>query len=238
MFKIFSISLLCAISAASALAVDPVGDVRVVVDMTAAGRRARQPTPHHPVIYYPVVAPYTEEGQAYAFDQPPPPKQVTEHLLAVALAKQGYLYVDGATPDILLVVVFGSINPQIGTMTGRGRAKGRTIGLAVNRAEMIAMLAGDDVTQMDIPAVRDAVLNEVKLPHYFMMVTAVTYQKPHQELWRARITVPGVHVYFGDVVQALITKGVPFFGKDTRPTLIPLPIGQGHVEVGKPTVKE
>lgn len=226
--------LLCASSVAALHALDPIGDVRIVVDLTPAGRRARQPTPHHPVLYYPFQAPYTEEGAAYALDQAPPPKEKTEHALAVALAKQGYLFVYGMKPDILLSIVFGTMNPQLVSISAGGR---RSANVALNGMDMMAMLIGSDTTSLDDPNVREAVIQETYLPHYFMMVTALSY--PDREiLWRARVMVPGIHVYFGDVVYSLISKGVPYFGKDTRPQLIPMPIKQGHVELGEPTVKD
>lgn len=221
---------------------DALPDVNVVVDLTKAGKKARSPTPGHPVYYYPKMAPYTEEGGSYANDQAPPPPNAIAHELAVALARQGYLVAVGKQrPDIVLAIIYGSINPVYVSMPGPGRHK--SVQVMLNQADMVAMVQGDDVHGLDVAWIRKQIMDQLHYDRYFFMVTALDFNsfgpgKNPETLWRARISIPAVHVYFGDVVKTLIDKGVPFFGHDARPQHIEIPtVPAGHVEVGTPTLK-
>src|ERR1700733_11813401 len=65
--------------------------VDVVVDMTEAGKQIPRPTPDHPAYYYPVIRGYTEGGNILVGEKPPPPTADVMHMIAKALAEQGYL---------------------------------------------------------------------------------------------------------------------------------------------------
>ncbi len=78
--------VLCpALTAAAKLA-----EVDVVVDFTPEGRKVEHPTPSNPAYYYPVLGGFQELGSVVAGEKPPKQWEVA-HMVAVALAKQGYL---------------------------------------------------------------------------------------------------------------------------------------------------
>ncbi len=64
--------------------------VDVVVDMTAEGRKIAHPDPAHPAYYLPVVGGFKGRGAIVNGEKAPSPHEIV-HLLAVALARQGYL---------------------------------------------------------------------------------------------------------------------------------------------------
>lgn len=227
---------------------DALPDVNVVVNLTAAGKKVPPPRPGHPVFYYPKVAPYADEGAPQANDQPPPPPAVIEHMLAVALAKQGYLFAAHRDPDIVLAILYGSLNPVFVSVKPPGK-RSKSQQIIMNQPDMIAMIQGDDVSGVadvagiDFPVVRKRLFDQLHFNRYFIMVTALDYKsfgpgKHPVILWRARISIPAIHVYFGDVIETLIKKGAPYFGRDTRPVQVEVPtLPEGHVEVGTPTLK-
>ncbi|HZZ57644.1 MAG TPA: hypothetical protein VFE31_07420 [Opitutaceae bacterium] len=245
---------------------DALPDVNVVVDVTAAGRKVRPPTPGHPVFYLPKMAPYTDEGAVLANDQPPPPPNVIAHQLAVALARQGYLYAGPRRrPDVVLAILYGSINPEYVSMpatsgarkstsgggskhskkggSSLGSGKLKSIQVMLNQNDMVAMIQGDDVSGMDSTWISKPILDQLHYNRYFLMVAALDFTsfvpgKRPVTLWRERISIPAIHEYFGDAVGALIEKGAPFFGRDTRPRQFEIPsVPEGRVEVGTPTLK-
>ena len=65
-------------------------EVDVVVDMTAEGRKIIHPDSAHPAYYLPVVGGFQEMGATVRGEKPPSPHEIV-HLVAVALARQGYL---------------------------------------------------------------------------------------------------------------------------------------------------
>jgi hypothetical protein len=65
-------------------------EVDVVVDMTTEGRKIVHPDPAHPAYYLPVVGGFQEKGATVRGEKMPSPHDVV-HLVAVALARQGYL---------------------------------------------------------------------------------------------------------------------------------------------------
>src|ERR1039458_8783195 len=65
--------------------------VDVVVDMTEAGTKVTHPTPASPAYYLPLPVGYKPQGAVLTDQKFPPPPLEVEHMLAVALAQEGYL---------------------------------------------------------------------------------------------------------------------------------------------------
>jgi hypothetical protein len=99
------------------------GDARVdvVVNMTDAGRKVPPPTPDNPAYYYPVTRGYTQGGTILTGEKPPPPTVEVEHLMAKALAEQGYLVATSHPPSLVLIFWWGYKAPEI-TGPGSGMA--------------------------------------------------------------------------------------------------------------------
>jgi hypothetical protein len=88
--------------------------VDVVVDVTEAGKGVSPPSQGHPVFYYPWTSGYHQDGAILEGEGPPPPTASVQHLVAKALAEQGYfLYTKKSPPSLLLVLWWGYMAPII-----------------------------------------------------------------------------------------------------------------------------
>jgi hypothetical protein len=65
-------------------------EVNVIVDFTPEGRKVAHPTPASPSYYFPVLGSFEELGAGEAGEKPPRQWDVA-HVVAIELAKQGYL---------------------------------------------------------------------------------------------------------------------------------------------------
>ena len=98
------------------LAAQGKGDIMVdvVVDMTDAGAKIVHPTPASPAYYLPLPIGYKPMGGMVAEPQIPPPTPEVEHMMAVALAEQGYLVMTKTSlPSLVLSLWWGYMAPEI-----------------------------------------------------------------------------------------------------------------------------
>jgi hypothetical protein len=212
-----------------------------VVDLTLEGKKVTLPSPGKPVYYFPVVSGYHEVGAITAGEKPPPKTEVI-HLLAEALAKQGYFVVSKASgaPSLLLVFHWGYMNPQIEDFgTGDPAQK-----VFFNQREMLGLVAGHTLGNLDLSFEREDVMQAAEDDRYFVVVAAYDYEAAlkHQKkmLWSAKMSTPSNGVSIGEVIPALIASGAPQFGRETnRPKWITAPVNSTpKVELGTPEVKE
>ncbi|HXQ79905.1 MAG TPA: hypothetical protein VN775_01245 [Opitutaceae bacterium] len=70
-------------------------EVNVVVDFTPEGRKIAHPAPGKPAYYYPVMGGFEELGEGEAGEKPPRQWDVA-HVVALELARQGYLEMNPA----------------------------------------------------------------------------------------------------------------------------------------------
>jgi len=82
---------LCPVSTAASRSTE----VDVVVDFTAEGRKVTHPTPGNPSYYYPVLGGFEELGDLIAGEKPPKQQNVAQ-VVALELARQGYLEMNPA----------------------------------------------------------------------------------------------------------------------------------------------
>jgi hypothetical protein len=87
--------------------------VDVVVNMTNEGRNVPPPTPDHPAYYYPVTRGYTEGGAILTSETAPPPTADVQHMIAKALASQGYLLATRHPPSLVLILWWGYKSPEL-----------------------------------------------------------------------------------------------------------------------------
>jgi hypothetical protein len=226
---------------ARAAAADRKTEVDVVVDMSPAGRKFAPPSPGHPVYFIPVLGGYLQLGAAVAGEPPPPTPLEVAHLLAKALAGQGYLVIDPAHPQasLVLAIHWGSLNPEIeqDPLTGQR--------IVFNETQMLSLTGGNTLNRPALNFDREAAMQGAEQDRYFVAVTAYeleAYQKRHQKvmLWQAKMSVPSRRVALGDVLPVLAKAGAPMFGRETlRPQRLILPLSpEGRVEIGVPTVKD
>lgn len=88
----------------------PLISFNVITEMTAEGRKRREPTPDQPMHYVMHAAKYAETGVEVAAGQRPPPAAELETALRGSLAKNGFIAVskDEHVPELLIILNFGS----------------------------------------------------------------------------------------------------------------------------------
>jgi hypothetical protein len=112
--RLLLLSGLAAIALPRALLADGEIPVDVVVNMTAAGEAVARPDATHPAYYYPVTRGYTEGGDFLEGEALPPATWQVQHMVAVALHQEGYVYCGRAhRPSILLMLWWGYKAPVI-----------------------------------------------------------------------------------------------------------------------------
>ena len=114
--------------------------VDVVVDMTDAGAKVARPSPAHPAYYLPLPVGYKPQGAVVADQKTPPADAQVEHMMAVALAQQGYLVMTRKfMPSLVLTMWWGYMAPEINS-TATTVIRGATNN-AINRS-MLPMFGG------------------------------------------------------------------------------------------------
>lgn len=260
-FKFTWISVSLILFAAAPVAFASEWEINVNTEMTPEGKKLPHPTPDHPAYYFPKIAGYSEIG-AVAGGANRPPDAATVHLLAQALAAQGYLVtqVNGdkfdPPPSLIFIFKWGQVN-------------------AVNHIEHNVPLPGNepdtdgpgmDIPEYDKPALKTELMfigaqkeltpgaseekisqydSAVRDPRYFVTVTAYDFDVFYRQhkavaLWVSRMSVPQGHFDLAAALPTLINSGAPFFGRETeKPKWLDVPEGaQGKVEVAAPVVKE
>ena len=224
-----------------AKAVEKTCEVAVNVEVTAAGKNLAPPSPAHPAYYFPVVGGFREEGAVKAGEKAPERLTVL-HQLAKTLAAQGYLVVGTKTPppSVLLAFHWGSMNPQIDEFGDIGDPQ-KTF---YNQREMVSLVGGHTLTNLDLWSEREAVMQGAEEDRYFVVVSAYDFDAAQNKkkvlLWRAKMSTASAGFSMQDVVAALITGGAPHFGRETlRPAWETTPlVNRGKVNLGDMQVKE
>ena len=214
--------------------------VRIVVDVTAEGRKLPSPTVEKPVVYFPVTAELEERADA-------PARQDVHRWLAQALASQGYIPVspEHDRPSQLLVFEWGEMEPRIEDIDGRVDEENPILGQTFwNESELLDLVAGQRA-QGPMPWwKRQGLRREGVAGRHFVRLVAYDYDAAKKQrkvlLWHARVSTHSDGVKLNEVLATLIKAGAPHFGRQTRdPVLIHLPyVPAGRVELGDPTVEE
>ncbi len=259
-FTWISVSLILLLASPAVFASD--WEINVNTEMTPEGKKFPHPTPDHPAYYFPKVIGYNEIG-AVAGGAKKPLDAPTIHLLAQALAAQGYLVtqVNGdkldPPPSLILIFKWGQVN-------------------AVNYIEHNVQVPGTnpnsdtdpgiDVPEYDKPALKTELMfigaqkeltpgadeekinqydSAVRDPRYFVTVTAYDFDAFYRQhkaiaLWVSRMSVPQGRFDLAAALPTLVSSGAPFFGRETdKPKWLDVPEGaQGKVDVATPVVKE
>lgn len=227
----------------TAYAGEPQLDINVNVAMTEDGHKFTPPTTAKPCYYYPIVIGYREEGEKVAGEKRPPTKPIV-HQLAKALAQQNYIVVspEHPQPALLLVFYWGYMNPEIAEFGTPGDDSQKVF---FNQREMVALLGGQTLGNLDLDFEREAVMQGAEDNRYFVVVSAYDFTAIRQQhkkvlLWQARMSTPSGGVTMAEVIPTLITAGGPQFGHESiRPAWLTAPVArEGKVDVGTPTVKE
>jgi len=214
--------------------------VRIVVDVTAAGRKLTPPTRESPVVYFPVTADIDErEGD--------PAREQVHRWLAQALAEQGYIPVNPSNdrPSQLIVFEWGEIEAQIEDVDGRIDEDTPILRQKFwNQTDLLDLVAGQRGNGPLPWWKRADLLREGVAGRHFVRLVAFDYAAAKKGkktmLWHARVSTHSDGVKLREVLATLIKAGAPHFGRQTRdPILQHLPyVPEGQVELGDSTVKE
>ena len=194
----------------------------VVGDVTSAGVTRQSPTAEAPVYYAPVIAGYQERGAAKGGTKPPAEDEVVSAVVG-ALAREHYLMMKpGTTPDIMLVIWWGMINPQIDEMEHNVVDEVAPTRVFVNTREMMALIGafkGKGLSRSDWKDLKDTAQDD----RYFILVAAYDYaaaeRKERKLLWTARMSTESTGRTPDEVFPLLAASGAAAFGRDTAPTL-------------------
>jgi len=212
-------------------------DIAIVVDMSLEGRKVAHPTSQNPAYYLPTMRGYQAMGDMDTGQVPPSPHAIA-HLVAVELAKQGYLVANAVhkNPQLMIDISWGYINPSNDT----------TNDIQWNQGQMYGLVLGHNISNV-IPyesVGREQLLVATKQNRYFIILTAydyTAYAKSNKRvmLWTAKMSVPSDGLFFTDVMDSMVKAGGPSFGVETvgRPKLVPA-VPDGQVIIGTPTVKK
>jgi len=106
--------------------------VDVVVDLTDDGAKIARPTAAHPAYFYPIVRGYTQAGAVVPGEKPPPPSWQVQHLIAKALAEQGYLLTTKQSPPSLLLMFWWGYKAPLFVGPSSGGAGSTNSGAGAN----------------------------------------------------------------------------------------------------------
>jgi hypothetical protein len=225
-----------------------VWEINVNTAMTPAGKKIQHPTPGQPAYYYPYVVGYQELGSVATGDKKLPDDASVNHLIAEALASQGYLvtHVAGSKldppPSLFLVFRWGNINPILLDEFDNYGAKTHHYNQSAYRKEMALVgLQETDVYDQSMP--KKDLLESANDNRYYVTISAydfATYYTQHKTalLWVSRMSIPKQDLYLDQVVAPLVNAGTPFLGRETTtPRVIDITGPPGKVDVGTPVVK-
>jgi hypothetical protein len=229
------------------------GSIRldIVVELTEAGRKLANPSPELPAYYFPLPVGYQEVGDVVTFyHRGAPPAAAVEGMIAKALAKQGYLVMNGRhKPSLVLLLSWGYVCPiYVGSGKDRGNSPFSPSPRAtfVNEAEMMTYTVGDNYNYRSAsPNARAEEATEAtRVPRWFVRVAAADFDdwRYHHKitlLWRAHVTTAIWGHYLDEVLAEMIEKGLPLAGRETNGPVFftgdALP--EGTVIVGTPNPK-
>jgi hypothetical protein len=230
------------------IALASVWEINVNTAMTPAGKKLQHPAPGQPAYYYPYVVGYEEIGAVATGDKKLPDAVLVEHLMAEALASQGYLvtHITGTKlnppPSLLLVFRWGNINPvQYDDYDDYG-AKTHHHDQRAYRKEM-NFVGLQETDLLDNRMSKKDLVESASDDRYYVTIAAydfAAYYTLHKTalLWVSRMSIPKQDLYLDQVVAPLVNTGTPFLGRETTtPRLVDIAPPQGKVDVGTPVVK-
>lgn len=192
----------------------------VIGDVTAEGSQGRTPTREAPMYYAPAFAGYRERGAVQAGTKPPPEAEVRAAVVA-ALSRQHYLMMQpDSTPDLMLVIWWGQVNPVIDVMEANEDDVAPTE-VFLNTREMMALVGAfktRTVSKSDAKELKLAARDD----RYFILVAAYDFaaakRKERKLLWTARMSTESTGRGPDEIFPLLAASGAAVFGRDTTPS--------------------
>jgi hypothetical protein len=194
----------------------------VIGDVTIEGTKRPLPTKEVPVYYLPVIAGYGERGAVMDGTKPPAEAEVVEAVVK-ALAQEHYLLMKpGSTPDLMLVIWWGRINPLIDEMP-QNEGEVAPTRVFINTREMMALVGAfkaDAFFKFDPDQLREAARDD----RYFLLIGAFDFaamaRKEKKLLWSARMSTESTGRSPDEIFPLLAASGAAVFGRDTAPALL------------------
>lgn len=218
--------LLLSAFAWSRLAADapnPPPEVIVVGDVTKPGQQARLPDAANPVYYVPLTPDQPKAGAEQKdkpTDKKQPPREEVLKQLTEALAKRHYLPAGpGHPPEIVLSFWWGTADPEHETFGTDDALESESF----NERAMIALVGSDKKQELMNWHSKDLRSAQREERHYVIVMAfdyAAAVQKQKKVLWITRMSTPSRHIDLADVLPALVTTGVPAYGREAFPKWI------------------
>ena len=210
-------------------------DMIAVAEQTNKGAMVAPPTADNPACYVAYDGGYIEAGDPIAGEKPPTAAAIGQTLRQV-LAAQGYKPATAmASPSLLLVYHWGSINkdtiaiPRLNKLKPNLRARIYLAGSTREAATLENFLLSRKSAPIPndwapVPGFLTAriedVLNVANDDRYFVIVSAYDYTaiSRHEPalLWRVKLSARSVSSYMEEVLPSLISGGAPFFGRNLQ----------------------
>lgn len=187
-----------------------------------------------------MIAGYRELGALVGGTKPPVENDVLQALVK-ALAQEHYLIAKpGTTPELMLVLWWGSINPLVDEMEQNVDEVAPTQ-IFYNQREMLSLVGAfkaDAFFKFDSDQLKEAARDD----RYFILIGAYNFaaaeKKKRKLLWSARMSTESTGRAPDKIFPILAASGAAVFGRDTAPALLDTskPIKSPEIEMGPTTI--
>lgn len=218
----------------------PPPEVIVVGDVTKLGQQARVPDAKNPVYYVPLTPEQAPKKGAPSPEGKQPTKEEVVKQLVEALAKRHYLPAGaGKPPEIVLSFWWGTADPEHETFGTDDALESESF----NERAMIALVGSDKKQELMNWHSKDLRSAQREERHYVIVMAfdyAAAVQKQKKVLWITRMSTPSKRIDLADVIPALVTTGVPAYGREAFPKWIDSgkPQREESIKIGPLEVKE
>ena len=238
---------------------NPILDMTVFTEVTAAGRSLTPPTQDHPVYFESFAPGYRQEGGSIR-EHPPAPAELLEALNS-SLQTAGYRPATPEHPPTLLLIehwgshnrldsVVAAINPDLAVRNIIARARliggnafARTLLRAyhddINAGPLMLPVASQlNRLRHSSPTMRFLV-DQTHEDVYFVVASAYDWKSAADDqpvlLWRTSMTANTRGVSMKQTLPSLIEIATPFFGRETTEAMVLRQRGlpEGKVELGE-----
>lgn len=211
-------------------------EILTVTDMTPFGRLLRQPSRANPIYYEALVLGYQDHGRTVAGIQPPDKKAMLKLVLKL-LAEQGF-YPGTAqhTPEVLLVMSWGTLNDERGkAMLFMGGDKLDIMWELEPLGIENSMQALTRFRQGQIAGlVKDSSQGSLYVISIMALDRAAAIEGEKRLLWHTKVSCPSIGLDLTSTLQQMARHAAPHIGRETdKPVWATAPLREGRVDIGE-----
>ena len=230
----------------------PLLDMTIFTELTAAGRKLGTPTNQTPMYYVAVPDGFHQGGHLVANEKPPTPLAM-DYFVRRALASAGYLSPPSSEvrPSLLIVYRWGSHNAASADFTSEMPEfanaevleRARLVGGRSLVKEMAETMEHGEIFQHQDDK-KDYLKSQAFSSCYFVVLFAYDYEASlegeRRLCWRTNMTVSSSGVSMKETIGPLIASAVPFLGREMAEPAITSRLlrSRASVEIGEAQVVE